>query len=61
MKGVLMMSDIVQIIVNNGVAVGVVTYFLYRDYKYNADMVVMLHDIKTLVEIIRGEIDSENK
>lgn len=54
------MSDIVQLIVNNGVAVGVVTYFLYRDYKYNADMIVMLHDIKTLIEMLRSEIDNEN-
>lgn len=54
------MNDIIQLIVNNGVAVGVVVYFLFRDYKYNNEIVIMLHDIKTLIEVIRGEIDNDN-
>lgn len=50
-----MMNDIVNLIVNNGIAVVVVAYFLFRDYKYNSDMIVILHEIKQMVEVIKGD------
>lgn len=53
----LTMNDMVNLLVNNGIAVVVVGYFLVRDWKYNADMVVILHEIKQLVEIMKKEDD----
>lgn len=47
------MNDIVNLLVNNGIAVVVVAYFLVRDWKYNADMVVILHEIKQMLEVIK--------
>lgn len=47
------MNDIVNLIVNNGIAVVVVAYFLIRDWKYNSDMVVILHEIKQMIEVIK--------
>lgn len=40
------MSDIVNIIVNNGVAVGIVIYFLYKDYKWNDELLKTLTSIQ---------------
>lgn len=49
------MSDIVNIIVNNGVAVGVVCFFLYKDYKWNDELIKTLTTIQvTLEEISKG-------
>lgn len=49
------MNDIVNLAVNNGIAVVVVAYFLFRDWKYNADMIVILNEIKTMIEYIKKE------
>jgi len=49
------MNDIVNLIVNNGIAVVVVAYFLIRDWKYNADMIVILNEIRTMIEYIKKE------
>lgn len=49
------MSDIVNIIVNNGVAVGVVVFFLYKDYHWNNELLKTLTTIQvTLEEITKG-------
>lgn len=49
------MSDIVNIIVNNGVAVGVVVFFLYKDFKWNNELLKTLTTIQvTLEEITKG-------
>lgn len=47
------MNDFVNLIVNNGVAVGVVIYFLWRDYHYNEEMILLLNDIKSIVTLIK--------
>ena len=36
--GVFIMNDIVNIILNNGVAIGVLIYFMYRDNKLITDL-----------------------
>lgn len=52
------MNEFVNLIVNNGVAVGVVIYFLWRDYRYNERMVLLLNDIKNIVSLIKeSEVD----
>ena len=54
----LKLDEIVNLVVNNGVAVGVVIYFLWRDYRYNERMVLLLNDIKNIVSLIKeSEVD----
>lgn len=53
------MNDIVNLIVNNGVAIGVVCYFLWRDYKYNEQIILLLNDIKNIVKFIQSKERSE--
>jgi len=44
------MDEFVNIIVNNGVAIAVVGYYMFRDYKFMTTLQVTL---TTLVEVIR--------
>lgn len=43
-------TDIVNLFVNNGVAIAVIAYFMYQDYKFNQSMVELLTAIKLLLE-----------
>lgn len=44
------MSEIVDLMVNNGIAVVVVGYFLFRDYKFNQELVGTLAKISAHME-----------
>lgn len=63
------MSDIVNVIINNGVAVGVVVYFLYKDFRWNNELLKTLTTIQvTLEDMMKGfernanhESDTTNK
>lgn len=44
------MSEIVDLMVNNGIAVVVVAYFLFRDYKFNQELVGTLAKISAHME-----------
>lgn len=46
----MVITDIVNLFVNNGVAIAVIVYFMFRDYKFNQNMVELLTSIKTLLE-----------
>lgn len=50
------MSDIINIIVNNGVAVGVVVFFLYKDFKWNNELLKTLTTIQVTLEEVTKEI-----
>ena len=43
------MNDIVNLIVNNGLAVVVVAYFLYRDYKFQVSLNQTMQELKDIV------------
>lgn len=49
------MNTIVELLVNNGIAVVVVAYFLFRDYKWNDEL------IKTLTTIQNNLISMNNR
>lgn len=49
------LSTIVEIIVNNGVALGVVLYFLWKDSKLTKENTEILNQIKSLLDIIVQE------
>lgn len=44
-------TDIVNLFVNNGVAIAVIIYFMFRDYKFNQQIVELMTAIKSLLEI----------
>ncbi|MBR5320785.1 MAG: hypothetical protein IKU41_02975 [Clostridia bacterium] len=59
------MNDIVNLIVNNGVAVVVVAYFLFMNYKYFDKLTATLTEItltlKDIQEDIKRGFDDEKK
>ena len=59
------MNDIVNLIVNNGVAVVVVAYFLFMNYKYFDKLTATLTEItltlKDIQEDIKRGVDDEKK
>ena len=46
------MNDIVDLIVNNGIAVVVVAYFLFRDYKFNDELIKTLTTIQNTLTAV---------
>ena len=56
------MENIVNLIVNNGIAVVVCGYFMYTNYKFNDKLVSTLSAMETRLEALekRGGGDSEN-
>lgn len=46
------MEDIVNLIVTNGMAVVIIAYFLYKDYKFNQSILGVLAEVKeVLIEL----------
>ena len=56
------MENIVNLIVNNGIAVVVCGYFMYTNYKFNDKLVSTLSAMETRLAALetRGGGDSEN-
>ena len=56
------MTEFINLIVNNGLAVVVCGYFMFTNYKFNEKLVSTLSAIETrLEEIEKGDNDNENK
>lgn len=56
------MENMINLIVNNGVAIAVVGYFLYSNYKFNDKLVSTLSAIETRLQRIESEVnDNESK
>ena len=51
------MSDIINILVNNGVAVCIVAYFIYKDNKFNDILVKTLTEIVVTLQDIQQDIE----
>lgn len=51
------MSDIVELLVNNGIAVVVVGYFLFRDYKFNDELLKTLTTIQNTLTAVADDLN----
>ena len=58
------MEDIIQLIIpaiiNNGTAVALLAYFVFRDYKYNTQLTVALNTLQLTINELREEIKKQN-
>lgn len=61
------MNELIDLIVNNGVAIVVVGYFLFKDYKTTKERIdtdielsKVLQSLKDSVDVLRSIIDTEN-
>ena len=53
------MEQLVNVIVNTGTAICVTAYFLYRDFKFNNDLVILMATLKELVQSIKEDLEKE--
>ena len=50
------MNDIVNLLVNNGIAVVVVAYFMIRDYKFNNELIKTMTQIQDNLNTISNKL-----
>lgn len=48
------MENFVNLIVSNGLATGIVAYFLYKDYKQTAQIINVLGEIKEVLSVVKN-------
>lgn len=54
------MNDIVNLIINSSTSVVIIAYFIFRDYKWNNQLISTLTKIEDTLEDIKGDA-YENK
>lgn len=52
-------EDVVNILVNNGMSICITAYFLYRDYKFNEQQIVLLTSIREIVKQLQNKDNNE--
>lgn len=55
------MNDIVNLIINSSTSVVIIAYFIFRDYKWNNQLISTLTKIEDTLEDIKGSYDYEDK
>ena len=45
-------QDIVNLIINNGVSIVILTYFIYKDNKFNEKLLLLCDRVNSLIEYI---------
>lgn len=54
------MNDIVNLIINSSTSVVIIAYFIFRDYKWNNQLIETLTKIEDMLENIKEVSKSEN-
>lgn len=49
------MNDIVNLIINSSTSVVIIAYFIFRDYKWNNQLIETLTKIETSLDIMNKE------
>lgn len=55
------MNEIINAIINNGAAVGLLIYFVFRDYKYISDLTIAVNTLQITVNELRNDIEMIRK
>lgn len=54
-----MLDEMVNLIVNNGTAIALLIYFIYKDNKFSENITKALTSIEESLKIIKESIDTE--
>ena len=60
MREVIKTEDVVNLFVNNGVAVAVIVYFMYRDYRFQETLQKTLQTLVDTVNALKATLDKED-
>lgn len=55
------MNEIVNLIINSGTSAVIIAYFIFRDYKWNNQLISTLTKIEDTLKDIKGVYDYEDK
>lgn len=55
------MTEIINAIINNGVAIGVLIYFIYRDNNFTKELTQTLQKLTDTIESLESRIDKIDK
>lgn len=53
------MNELIELIVSNGLSVVIIGYFLYKDYKFNDQIISVLGEMKEVLAVIREHIGGD--
>lgn len=56
-----MLDEIVNLIINNGTAVALLVYFIYKDNKFTENITKALTSIEESLKIIKESIDTDKE
>ena len=54
-------QDIVSVIGTNGIAVIIIAYFLYKDYKFNSQLITLMDETNKMLSRISTIIDIDRR
>ena len=55
------MNDIVNLIINSSTSVVIIAYFIFRDYKWNNQLISTLTKIEDTLEYIKGVVHEDKR
>lgn len=55
------MEEMVNLIVSNGMSVVIIAYFLYKDYKFNDQILNVLGEVKEVLSSLKTWHESEER
>ena len=47
------MEELINLMVSNGMSVVIIAYFLYKDYKFNEQIINVLTEVKEVLNILK--------
>lgn len=48
-------QQLVELITTNGMSIVIIAYFLWRDYKYNSQLILLMSELKQLIQALNQE------
>ena len=54
-------DQIVEVVLNNGMSVAIILYFLYKDYKFNDSILKVLGEVKEVLSSLKTYHEVEGK
>lgn len=55
------MEEMVNLITSNGMAIVIIAYFLYKDYKFNDQIINVLSEVKDVLTALKTWHEAEDK
>lgn len=55
------MNDIVNLIINSSTSVVIIAYFIFRDYKWNNQLIETLTKIQAILDDLKKDREKEEK